>query len=291
MLLLLWLYQVQVQLEHERRGDVSLVLTSPDGTRSNILSNRPLDNSSAGVNFTFMTIHHWGEEPAGTWTLQIGDRIRGDTPSYSRRRGRLLSWGLILYGVAGERPNHHSTGNSASEIHGSATGIQMNAIDPEHARHVGTSEVKELMEEEEASSDAVQIQSKDEMKQNDRRRKWLQKKGFNPKDVDFLMSLFETEATEKKTKSDGDSATVRRKSEIPVYRKGHNYGRSSGDGNKWWERSYGAGRRSYRSPGKRNSESIEADQQRIVDEHASDDEGTESWRELIEELSAILDEH
>jgi len=277
-------------LEHERRGDVSLVLTSPDGTTSNILSNRPLDNSSAGVNFTFMTIHHWGEEPAGTWTLKIGDRIRGDTPSYSRRRGRLLSWGLILYGVAGERPNHHSAGNSANEIHTSVTGIQTNADDSEHARHVGTSEVKELMEEEEASSDAVQIQSKDEMKRNDRRRKWLLKKGFNPKDVNFLMSLFETEAKEKKTKSDADGATVQKKSEIPIYRKDHNYGRSSGDGNRWWERSYDAGRRSYGRPGKRNSESIETDQQRIVDQSASDDEDTESLRELIEELSAILDE-
>jgi subtilisin-like proprotein convertase family protein len=72
-----------VKLEHERRGDLTIGLVSPDGTKSILLSTRPLDDSRDGVDFTFMTVHHWGEDPVGTWTLNIQDNSKRST-SHSR---------------------------------------------------------------------------------------------------------------------------------------------------------------------------------------------------------------
>ena len=238
-----------------------------------------------------MTVHHWGEDPSGKWTLKVADQPKNGSASYSRRRGRLISWSLILYGVAGDRLNHHNTpGNS--EVSRGAEAAQKNTNDTsEQARHVGTSEVQELMEEEEASSESVQIQSKEEMgkKQNARRRKWLLEKGFDPKDVEFLIALFETEQEENKRKSAGEnSPKQQKKSEIPDYRTSRHYGGSSENRGNWWRRRYDRGQHS--SPSRRNVENIETDQQRIVNEDATDAAGIESWRALIDELSAILED-
>ena len=56
-----------------KRGDISVTLTSPDGTVSTILFRRPWDITSAvGYdNWSFKTVLHWGENPAGQWTLQV----------------------------------------------------------------------------------------------------------------------------------------------------------------------------------------------------------------------------
>jgi len=105
-----------------------------------------------------MTVHHWGENPAGTWTLEIADRPRNasiSTASYARHRGRVLNWSLVLYGIAGGRLNHH--GNSNNEVGRGATAAVHADDSSEQAREVGTSEVKQLMEEEEADSDSVQV--------------------------------------------------------------------------------------------------------------------------------------
>lgn len=240
-----------------------------------------------------MTVHHWGEDPAGTWTLTLEDHPRdGSTASYSRRRGRLISWSLILYGVAGERPNHHGTGNSASEIHRGPSAVQNNADSLEHSHLVGTSEVKELMEKEEESSDSVQIQSKDEMatKQNERRRKWLLKKGFDPHDIDFLIALFETEVDENTRKSaGGNSAAKQKKSEVPSYHRNRDYSGSAENQNKRWRSTHDRNWRSYWNPSKRSLESMKTDGQRIVDQTVNGSD-VESWRELVDELSAILED-
>lgn len=271
------------------------MLTSPAGTKSNILSFRPLDNSSDGVQFTFMTVHHWGEDPAGTWTLEVEDWPKNGTASYSRRRGRVTSWSLVLYGVAGDRPNHHSSeGNSENEVDPGKSAVQNNDDSVEQAREVGTSEVKELMEEEEASSDSVKIESKEESssKQNTRRRKWLLKKGFEPQDVDFLLALFETEQDQAKRKSSsaGENSPQQKKSEIPDYHRKRHHSGNSEKRNSWQKRTYDAGRRSYWNPSKRSMESVETDKQRIVDQDANDTDITESWRALVDVLSAIVED-
>lgn len=64
--------QIIITLTAQRRGDLEIYLTSPSGTRSVMLARRPRDDSSDGFNnWTFMTTHCWGENPVGTWKLEI----------------------------------------------------------------------------------------------------------------------------------------------------------------------------------------------------------------------------
>lgn len=69
---------------HRRRGDVSILLMSPSGTKNEMLSTRHYDDSKEGLdNWGFMTVHCWGENPRGFWQLklidnplnEIGDRV------------------------------------------------------------------------------------------------------------------------------------------------------------------------------------------------------------------------
>uniref|UniRef100_A0A3Q3AJ20 Proprotein convertase subtilisin/kexin type 5a n=1 Tax=Kryptolebias marmoratus TaxID=37003 RepID=A0A3Q3AJ20_KRYMA len=93
---------VRTTITHSRRGDLSITLTSPSGTVSQLLANRPHDNSTEGFqNWKFMTTHCWGEQAAGEWTLKIKD-----TSSQKRvraGRGMLKKWSLVIYGTA-EQP-------------------------------------------------------------------------------------------------------------------------------------------------------------------------------------------
>uniref|UniRef100_A0A8C1E302 Proprotein convertase subtilisin/kexin type 5a n=1 Tax=Cyprinus carpio carpio TaxID=630221 RepID=A0A8C1E302_CYPCA len=58
---------VRVTITHPHRGDLSVTLTSPSGTRS-----QPNDHSNEGfLKWEFMTTHCWGERPTGDWILDI----------------------------------------------------------------------------------------------------------------------------------------------------------------------------------------------------------------------------
>ena len=51
-----------VSFVHRRRGDVSIDLYSPKGTKSQMLSTRKYDDSDEGLDeWNFMTVHNWGE--------------------------------------------------------------------------------------------------------------------------------------------------------------------------------------------------------------------------------------
>jgi subtilisin-like proprotein convertase family protein len=91
--------EVGLNLTHSWIGDLQIVLTSPDGTRSTLV-NRPglgaLDengSSQDNIVFTFSTVQDWGESGQGVWSLTIRDLAGGDT-------GMLNSWSLRLYGDA-----------------------------------------------------------------------------------------------------------------------------------------------------------------------------------------------
>ena len=65
-----------ISFQHRRRGDVSIDLFSPMGTRNEMLSTRRYDDSDKGLHdWTFMTVHNWGENPKGVWTLNVTDNI------------------------------------------------------------------------------------------------------------------------------------------------------------------------------------------------------------------------
>ena len=55
-----------------RRGDLRVELTSPSGTTSVLMDYRDFDNNPGGFfDWDFMSVHFWGENPAGQWTLVV----------------------------------------------------------------------------------------------------------------------------------------------------------------------------------------------------------------------------
>ena len=58
---------------HPRRGDIKIELTSPQGTKSVLLPYRNYDfvNEEGYNHWPFMSVHFWGENPVGTWTLKV----------------------------------------------------------------------------------------------------------------------------------------------------------------------------------------------------------------------------
>jgi len=84
---------VKVWINHTRRGDVEVSLTSPKGIKSVLAGPRKFDESTAGfVGWQFMTLKHWGEHPLGEWTLTVNDQ--GST----ERSGTFLGWSMNLWG-------------------------------------------------------------------------------------------------------------------------------------------------------------------------------------------------
>ena len=61
---------------HPRRGDVEIELESPSGTSSTLLPHRDYDfiNTEGYDNWSFMSVHFWGEDPTGAWTLRTSFR-------------------------------------------------------------------------------------------------------------------------------------------------------------------------------------------------------------------------
>ncbi len=66
----------QVNVTHLRRGDLHFQLVSPAGTVSDI-PRRSLDGGANFSNWTFSSVAHWGENPAGTWHLKVIDEATG----------------------------------------------------------------------------------------------------------------------------------------------------------------------------------------------------------------------
>jgi len=85
--------QAHITLSSARRGDMQLFLISPGGTKSQLLKRRPHDMSPTGFqDWPFLTVFSWGENPLGTWTLEIQND--------GRYRADLHSWSLTLYGTS-----------------------------------------------------------------------------------------------------------------------------------------------------------------------------------------------
>ncbi|BES94083.1 Proprotein convertase P-domain [Nesidiocoris tenuis] len=86
--------QAKITLMTQRRGDIEIHLTSPAGTKTMLLAKRPHDVSRTGFrNWPFMSVHTWGENPVGKWSLEIHNEAR------FLGRATLQEWALILYGT------------------------------------------------------------------------------------------------------------------------------------------------------------------------------------------------
>ncbi|MGK9232264.1 S8 family serine peptidase [Inquilinus limosus] len=90
--------EVAVNITHSFIGDLQIVLISPDGTES-VLLDRPglgdftrFGSNQQNIDFTFGTVHNWGETGEGLWRLTVRDLAGRDAT------GILNSWSLSLYG-------------------------------------------------------------------------------------------------------------------------------------------------------------------------------------------------
>ncbi|GMM36663.1 kexin [Saccharomycopsis crataegensis] len=83
---------VTVDIDTTSRSSFSANLISPSGRKSRLAIARQLDTSSEGFkNWTFMSVAHWGEDPAGEWTLELMNHDKNNDVT-------LNSWRLQLFG-------------------------------------------------------------------------------------------------------------------------------------------------------------------------------------------------
>ena len=101
---------------HPRRGDVKIELTSPAGTRSTLLPHRDYDfiNTEGYTNWPFMSLHFWGENPAGTWTLQTSFRASSGSVF-------LTNVTLTGFGVSGGESGNSNRGVCENCLRGCGT--------------------------------------------------------------------------------------------------------------------------------------------------------------------------
>ena len=69
---------VHVKATHPFAGNLEWSLTSPSGITARLARAR-FNDTSADLDWTFMTTHFWGERSVGDWRLEVFDRVIGDT--------------------------------------------------------------------------------------------------------------------------------------------------------------------------------------------------------------------
>ncbi|KAF2754067.1 KEX1 protease precursor [Pseudovirgaria hyperparasitica] len=82
-----------MNVEHTRRGDLSVELRSPSGIVSHLATARKNDEASSGyVDWTFMSVAHWGESGIGEWIVIVKDTVQNE------HSGNFTDWRLRLWG-------------------------------------------------------------------------------------------------------------------------------------------------------------------------------------------------
>ncbi|KAL1868780.1 pheromone processing endoprotease [Paecilomyces lecythidis] len=91
---------VTMNVNHTRRGDLSVELHSPTGVVSHLSTPRRLDSAAVGyVDWTFMSVAHWGESGIGSWTVLVKDT------KVNEYTGVFVDWRINLWGEARDGSN------------------------------------------------------------------------------------------------------------------------------------------------------------------------------------------
>jgi subtilisin-like proprotein convertase family protein/rhodanese-related sulfurtransferase len=96
--------EVAFHATHSYRGDLQVILVSPDGTESVLAEQRLEDDGDDYENWRFTSARHWDESARGNWTLIVKD-LNGQGTT-----GTFNSWRLTVYGT-----KHYSTPKEMSE--------------------------------------------------------------------------------------------------------------------------------------------------------------------------------
>jgi len=89
--LLLESVDVIVDIDHNNRGDLEIILTSPSGTES-FLATEHNDNGNDYNNWMFSSVHFWDEGSIGNWTISVEDKDSGTSGTFD-------DWELIIHGT------------------------------------------------------------------------------------------------------------------------------------------------------------------------------------------------
>jgi subtilisin family serine protease len=106
--------EVVLNVTHPQRGDIEVILTSPNGTRSVLQATRSFQTANGDTTYDFnlatgavganyanwgmSSVQDWGQSSAGTWTLNVADR------DFNGKAGTFNSWTLNLYGTQDYAP-------------------------------------------------------------------------------------------------------------------------------------------------------------------------------------------
>ncbi|XP_052787432.1 furin-like isoform X1 [Mya arenaria] len=86
--------EAYIEFSYTTRGVIELSLESPSGTVSTLLTTRGSDSmQNSEQKWTYMSVHHWSENPFGTWKLNLSVKAN------INEGATLSSWKLILYGT------------------------------------------------------------------------------------------------------------------------------------------------------------------------------------------------
>jgi subtilisin-like proprotein convertase family protein len=87
---------VDLNITHAHVSDLTVTLTSPDGTTATLVSH-PASGTGTGLVFETSANNFWGEDAKGDWTLTVTDNVAGNV-------GTLNSWTLTALGDAPSTP-------------------------------------------------------------------------------------------------------------------------------------------------------------------------------------------
>ncbi|XP_038059176.1 PC3-like endoprotease variant B [Patiria miniata] len=143
--------KVRISFQARRRGDVSLTLSSPFGTPSELLSRRRNDNSSDEVkNFPFMSVRNWGENPTGTWVFELmhhftpaGVQPKPKWPDIPRQHDNVVDLKdiqLILYGTGDDDRSPNT-----------------NAVSTEHTGKLDSEDVVDIFNDEQKANEEIVV--------------------------------------------------------------------------------------------------------------------------------------
>lgn len=111
--------QVQFDLSFPRRGYLRMSSVSPSRTQSTLFYPRAFDSLTGEKrfsNWTVTSLHYWGENPIGNWTITI----RNTKPRRNNRNGHVFFLKLMLYGTKEDplanNPHVNTTAKLVEEV-------------------------------------------------------------------------------------------------------------------------------------------------------------------------------
>nr|XP_054752954.1 PC3-like endoprotease variant B isoform X2 [Lytechinus pictus] len=170
-----------ISLQAYRRGDISLVLYSPFGTPSRLIDTRIHDSHTEGLtDWPFMTVHNWGEDPNGDWTLEFrynptpenADQPEDEElelyPRVEVHRATLSMWGMTIYGVSEPRERadvdeaKEATTTVGKEGEGEEEEEDKNpAVNPDDAGKSDWNTIRKIYNQEQLDSEEIHLDLED----------------------------------------------------------------------------------------------------------------------------------